>query len=216
MRLARTLALAGAALFASIGFLRPSTLAQDAAPTKAGAPAAARDPGAELAAALKASPGCLGVEVAFTQSRKAVIFAWFKDKAAALDWYYSDYHQTAMMGLQEAAEAERAEGEPPPAVAGNESETEGHEPLAYVPDDVGPILCIATITPNTPGAKQLVPGFAQSISQISIELYAPLPGGIAFNGRFSPAALKVPHMVEFSAGGEKSSAPVPGANGAGK
>jgi hypothetical protein len=70
-----------------------------------------------------------------------------------------------------------------------------HEPLEFVKDDVGPILCIATITPSL---KQSVPGFSSPISQISIELYAPLPGGIAFNGKLAPASLKVPHMIEIT------------------
>jgi hypothetical protein len=75
---------------------------------------------------------------------------------------------------------------------------DGDEPLAHVPDDVGPILCIATITPVTPGSAQKIPGFPTAISQVSIELYQPLPGGIAFNGSFTPEAVKIPHMRHLS------------------
>src|SRR5262245_24256612 len=50
----------------------------------------------DLVAGLKATPGCLGVELARTQSGKQAIFAWFENKQAALKWYYSTTHQTAM------------------------------------------------------------------------------------------------------------------------
>lgn len=202
MRPSRPLVLAGALVAGALAFVVPHLLAQQAGGPPQGTPAKGPPggpPGAmgnELAEAIKASPGCIGVELAFTQSRRAAIFAWFKDKKAVLDWYESDYHQTAMMGLKEAAEAEaKAPAASDGAPKGGEYEE--HEPLQYVADDAGPILCIATITPST---KQSVPGFSQPISQISIELYAPLPGGIAFNGKFAPAALKVPHMVEMSDG----------------
>src|SRR5919108_523033 len=52
--------------------------------------------GAALIAALKASPGCLGVETARTSSGKDVIFAWFENKKAVLRWYYSEAHQAAI------------------------------------------------------------------------------------------------------------------------
>src|SRR5262245_58325955 len=50
----------------------------------------------DLIAALKAVPGCLGVETAKTGSGKQVIFAWFEDRKAVLKWYYSDAHQQVM------------------------------------------------------------------------------------------------------------------------
>src|SRR5262245_1702698 len=46
------------------------------------------DVGDELIAALKSSPGCLGVENGQMISGKVSIFAWFEDKKAVLDWYY--------------------------------------------------------------------------------------------------------------------------------
>src|SRR2546422_728630 len=53
----------------------------------------------DLVGGLKAVPGCLGVETARTASGKNVIFAWFEDKKAVLNWYYSDTHQHAMRML---------------------------------------------------------------------------------------------------------------------
>lgn len=194
-----TLALVGTLVAgggAALLIVRPAGASQQAPPARP----AGQDQGDELVKALLDEPGCLGVETAFTQSRKAAIFAWFKSKDALLDWYYSDFHQTAMMGLQEAAAEAAEKGELPYDVSGGDEADRG-EPLAHLPDDCGPILAIATITPSQ---KQLVPGFDQSISQISIELYAPLPGGIAFNGRFAPAKLVVPHLFEMSADGSEA------------
>jgi len=205
MNRAPALALGAALIAAAAAPSAPQLLAQDAVP---GRPPAGLAGGNELVEALKASPGCIGVETAFTQSRKAVIFAWFEDKDAVLDWYHGDYHQTAMMGLREAAAAEAGGYE-----AGGDAAAAEQEPLAHVPDDVGPVLCIATITPST---KQLVPGFDSSISQISIELYAPLPGGIAFNGKFAPEKLKVPHLLEMSADGSPVNPAARAAQGSGQ
>jgi len=33
-------------------------------------------------------------------------------------------------------------------------------------------------------------------TQIAIELYTPLPGGLAAGGRFAPSTVKVPGLVE--------------------
>src|SRR5262245_28124662 len=55
-----------------------------------------QQPFGNLVADLKASPGCLGVEVARTESGKQVIFAWFEDKEALLKWYHSDTHRALM------------------------------------------------------------------------------------------------------------------------
>src|SRR5262245_20565099 len=70
-----------------------------AAPGSGDAPAGKKDVGKglpDIVGALKASPGCLGVETAKTGSGKQVIFAWFEDKKAALKWYHSDTHQQLM------------------------------------------------------------------------------------------------------------------------
>jgi hypothetical protein len=34
------------------------------------------------------------------------------------------------------------------------------------------------------------------VSQIAIELYQPLPGGIALGGRFAPTTMKVPGLTD--------------------
>ena len=41
----------------------------------------------DLVGALKATPGVLGVDAAQTLSGKQVIFAWFENKQAVLNWY---------------------------------------------------------------------------------------------------------------------------------
>jgi len=128
----------------------------------------------DLVGALKATPGCVGVEVARTGSGKQVIFAWFEDKKAALNWYYSDTHQAVMKRFF------------PQAVAVKRT------PLANVPDD-GPVLAIASLTMADKAASEVT---TLPVSQIAIELYAPLPGGIALGGRFAPSAIKVPGLRE--------------------
>lgn len=134
----------------------------------------------DLVSGLRAIEGNLGVETAQTATGKQVIFAWFEDKEAVLRWYHSDMHRQA----QEMFFPNRPEG---------------HEPLAHIDDDTGPILAIAAITPSESAG---VPGVDLPVSQISIELYAPLPGGLAFGGTFAPESLEVPHMMKAGAGGE--------------
>jgi hypothetical protein len=127
----------------------------------------------DLVGALKASPGCLGIETARTSSGKQVIFAWFENKKAALAWYYSDTHRALQKML--------APGSP------------ARTPMADVPDDDNPVLAIASLTPSgAPGTN----GMPFGVSQIAIELYRPLPGGLAAGGRFAPSAMKVPGLVE--------------------
>ena len=127
----------------------------------------------DLVAGLKATPGCLGVETARTTSGKAVIFAWFENKKAVLNWYQSDMHQGLLK--QYAGGARRPGG-----------------PLAGVPDD-GPVLAIASLTMPTPPTDG---DLRAATTQIAIELYAPLPGGIASGGRFAPSSVKVPGLIE--------------------
>jgi hypothetical protein len=128
-----------------------------------------------LIPALQNTPGCLGIEVGSMQSGKQVIFAWFENKKAVLAWYYSDTHR-ALMGIT--------------------GRTASSNPLANVPDEV-PVLAIASVTlPNVkPGAAPSAADLT-NIPQIAIELYTPLPGGLAAGGRFAPATLKVPGLVE--------------------
>jgi len=132
----------------------------------------------DLVGALKSTPGCVGVEVARTGSGKQVIFAWFEDKKAALNWYYSDTHQAAMKQFFPQSQ-----------------QAPKRTPMKDVPDDGGPVLAIASLTlaDRAPGDVTTLP-----ISQIAIELYRPLPGGIALGGRFAPDAIKVPGLRESS------------------
>ena len=129
----------------------------------------------DLVGALKASPGCLGVETARTSSGKNVIFAWFENKEAVRKWYYSDTHLKAMkMGVPGSTLS---------------------EPLKGVPDNIGPVMVIASLTV---GDKPPAPGMTIALSQISIEMYTPIAGGIVIGGRFSPEALKVPGMRDLT------------------
>jgi hypothetical protein len=129
--------------------------------------------GPDLVGALKAVPGCLGVETARTGTGKQVIFAWFENKKALLDWYYSPVHQQLM--------AQFFPGATPRA------------PMPDVVDNGQPILAIASLTT----ADKPVSGITTlPISQIAIELYQPLPGGLALGGRFSPTTLKVPGLTD--------------------
>jgi hypothetical protein len=133
-----------------------------------------RQQGPDLVAGLKSTPGVIGVETARTSSGKQVIFAWFENKQAVLNWYYSGTHQAAMRMFAPGAESGRA-------------------PLAAIKDDSGPILAVASLTM---GDTPQVDGVTLPVSQIAIELYAPLPGGLAVGGRFAPAAMKVPGLIE--------------------
>jgi hypothetical protein len=134
-------------------------------------PAAAKKndaPFGDLAAALKATPGCLGVESARTSSGKQVIFAWFENKSAAMKWYMSDFHQDLMQKFMPNFKS-------------------GRPPLADVIDENAPILTIASVTFD----EKAGPG-QSPFKQIAIELYQPLGGGLDFGGKFSPAKMKVP------------------------
>ena len=122
----------------------------------------------DLVAALKATPGCLGVETARTGSGKNVIFAWFEDKKSALGWYYSETHQSVMKRF--------LPGTKRPG-----------KPLADVSDDSGPIMVVASITMNEKPAQE----HPQPFKQIAIEIYQPLGGGLAIGGRFAPETMKV-------------------------
>jgi hypothetical protein len=131
----------------------------------------------DFVSALKTTPGVLGVELAQTMSGKNVIFAWFENKQAVLKWYYSDAHQALMMQF------------------GTNRRPSG--PLADVPDDGRPVLAIASVTLTGPPPSNAAD--LKAVPQIAIELYAPLPGGLAVGGRFAPSTVRVPGMVEVPA-----------------
>lgn len=137
----------------------------------------------DLVKGLKETPGCLGVETAQTSSGKLVIFAWFEDKKAAMAWYKSDMHTGAM---------EQFFGGP-----------SGRAPMADVPDDV-PLMTIASITPSR---GKTLEGTDLPISQIAIELYRPVNGGVSLGGRFAPEALDVPKMMDYTPNPEAPGGP---------
>ena len=157
--------------FGSIVVLAAAVFGPTAFAQHAAAPPAA---GPDLVAALKATPGILGVETAQTGTGKQVIFAWFENKKAVLNWYYSDTHRSLQKMF--------APGSP------------ARTPMADIPDDGSPMLAIASLTPSKepPSATNPIP-----VTQIAIELYKPLPGGLAAGGRFSPMTMKVPGLVDI-------------------
>jgi len=77
------------------------------------------------------------------------------------------------------------------------NQTFDREPLPDTPEDSGPILAIVSLklldTPK-PDATSM------PIATIGIELYTPLPGGVAVGGRFAPDALKVRGLREIELG----------------
>jgi quinol monooxygenase YgiN len=140
--------------------------------------------GAMLVEGIRMSPGCLGVETAQTSSGKNLIFAWFEDKKAAMAWYESPMHKRMMEMVMPGRER-----------------PEGYEPMKHIGDDAGPILTIASLKPS----DRPLPGMRMPISEISIEMYSPLPGGLRINGGFTPSAVPVEHRQEATiapAGGE--------------
>jgi hypothetical protein len=128
-----------------------------------------------LVKAARESPGCLGIETGRTNAGTLVIFAWFENKKAIVNWYRSDFHQRAMKAAFPNLVVER-------------------EPLPDIPDDSGFVLALVTLKPSQaqPTAAAPVP-----IQTIGIELYTPLPDGIAVGGRFAPGAVKVPGLREI-------------------
>ena len=131
-----------------------------------------------VVSAVRSTPGCLGVETGQTSSGRQVIFAWFESKKALLGWYRSDVHQRAMR-----------------AVFPNQ--TFDREPLPDLAEDSGPILAIVSVK-LADGAGPGGP--SMPISSIGIELYGPLPGGVAVGGRFAPESVKVRGLREIDLG----------------
>ncbi|HBS28436.1 MAG TPA: hypothetical protein DEB06_03065 [Phycisphaerales bacterium] len=121
---------------------------------------------------LQGTQGCMLVDNGRFQSGKNAIFAWFENREAVLRWYHSEAHRTAMS-----------------MVFGPEAKPREHA-LQGVPDDYnGPILAIAAITYATPEQRQ---ASGRLFTQISIELYAPLKGGLHIGGTLGPAGMKLP------------------------
>lgn len=132
----------------------------------------------DLVGGLKDVEGCIGVETAQTSSGKNVIFAWFKDKKAVERWYYSEVHQQVM-----------------DLFGGGASPDAGRKPMSHIADDAGPIMIITSITMSD---KPVFPGLGLPISQIAIEIYQPLPGGVFISERFAPAGVKVKHLRDYT------------------
>ncbi len=136
---------------------------------------------------LRSTPGCLKAEAAQWTDGKASIVGWFEDRAAAMRWYEHPMHRRVMGGMRAAA-----------------GEGGGDRPMADVPPDV-PLMILATITPSD---RPEVPGFPGPISQISIELFTPVPGGAALNGRLSPEGFAVEGLEVYDAPeGDRASPP---------
>lgn len=127
----------------------------------------------DLGAGLKATPGCLDVKsTALNDGKMLTIFAWFENKAAVDAWYNSKMHRDAMRKFF-------------PNMPGSP------HALAGFKDEKSPLLVVATVTPaDKPG----VSGSQLAISQIAIEIYTPVPGGVAFGGGFGPESMKVPGL----------------------
>ncbi|MGH7180072.1 MAG: hypothetical protein ACREJC_22025 [Tepidisphaeraceae bacterium] len=125
----------------------------------------------DLVAGLKATPGCLGVQVGRVNDGKtAAIFAFFENKKAALSWYYSPMHQQVVRMI-------------------DKDNDRSPKPMEEVPDDV-PVMAVASITI---GGKPAVEGSPIPFSQIAIELYTPLTGGLELGGGFSPDSFRARH-----------------------
>ena len=131
---------------------------------------------ANVVTAARAWPGCLGVETGQMSSGKRVIFAWFESKKALVGWYHSEAHQKAMKTAFPSLTFDR-------------------EPLPDTPEDSGPILAIVSLKLLDPPRPDAMP-----IATIGIELYTPLPGGVAVGGRFAPEAVKVRGLREIDLG----------------
>jgi len=130
-----------------------------------------------LVEAAQVSPGFLGVKLGRTGDGTNVIFAWFENKQALVAWYKSDFHQWAMK-------------------TAFPNQNFNREPLPDVPENSGQILALVTLKL----ADKALPGSPVPIETIGIELYTPLPDGVAVGGRFAPPSVKVPGMREFDLG----------------
>jgi hypothetical protein len=130
----------------------------------------------DLIGGLKATPGCIAVKnSAFGNGKQLAIYAWFKNKTAVDAWYNSSMHRDAMKKFF-------------PNMPGRPSALEGYK------DAKSPLLVVATVTPSD---KPTIAGSPLAISQIAIEIYTPVPGGVALGGGFGPDSLEVPGLVRI-------------------
>lgn len=130
----------------------------------------APDIGKLLIDGLNKSEGCLKVITAQTSQGTNTIIAWFENKEAVAEWYYSTTHKRVMQMVG--------------------SDTDVKEPMEFVTDENAPVMVMASITM---GGEGVLPG-PMPVSQISIELYTPLDAGASINGRLMPEAIKLKHF----------------------
>jgi len=133
--------------------------------------------GEMLIRGLLETEGCLGADAAQLRSGKNVIMAWFEDADAARRWYHHPTHQR-MLFLAGGVDPDR-------------------KPLEHVPDNT-PVLVMASLTLSRDGSS-ISKTIPVPITQISIELYTPLPGGAMINGRLAPEGFPIPHMRNMTA-----------------
>lgn len=144
---------------------------------------------------IKETPGCLGVETAMTSSGKQVIFAWFKNREAVLEWYYSDFHQQLMSQLGDSSQFS--------------------DPLDGVAEGEGPLMAVAAITPRRAPKKRAGANGAEAaksqmpVAQISVEVFRPVTKAKSFGGTFSPVAALLPGSEAYELeNDEKKAEPV--------
>ena len=143
---------------------RPQQQQPPAAQPGKAPPVNMEDMGAKMIEAIKGTEGCLGVSTGQLSENRNAIFAFFENKEAAMRWYNHPMH-TQLRGMM-------GEGAVP----------EDHVPMKDVPDGV-PILAVAALSF---AGEPAMPGSQIPFSAISIELYAPVSGGLRINGGFAP------------------------------
>lgn len=146
-----------------------ASLATGARVQPAGGNTSGADFGTKLVAGLKGTPGCLDAVAARLTTGQLTIMAWFENRDAAMNWYNSPQHRRLIMGS---------------------GVTPSDEPMAHI-DREAPIMVMATVRLAEDGSTI---GRGLPFSEISIELYTPMPGGAMFNGRLTPKGVHVPHM----------------------
>ncbi|MEO0484235.1 MAG: hypothetical protein AAF138_11500 [Planctomycetota bacterium] len=148
-----------------------------AQPQREGGGGGAGGMGEMLIKGLLETEGCLGADAAQMRSGKNVIMAWFEDAEAARRWYAHPTHRR-MLFLAGGVDPDK-------------------KPLEHVPDGV-PVMVMASLTMSNDGSS-ISKTIPVPISQISIEMYTPLPGGAMINGRLSPEAFPFEHMRDMTA-----------------
>lgn len=164
---------AGMAIGLAIGATLKGAVAQDGASNQDQKPLTVAD-FPNLGPGLLATPGCVGIKVFLTEGGKQrVIMAWFENKKAVEAWYFSKVHTEAMAKFF-------------PGISPK-------PPLAGFKDEKSPILMIASVTPS----DKPLPGQKLAVSQIAIEAYTPVTGGVALGSTFAPAGLRVPGLTRI-------------------